>query len=112
MINILRFDPRNAVLGHNGTILAQDVFPASVTNAPFQHRYGYMEANCQMAGHAHEKREVYMIIYGSGTILIGDETAHVETGDVIDIPSNQWHELFSDGSGPMLWAAFFWMPQK
>ena len=46
--------------------------------------------------HKHENREqLYYIIEGAGQILCGDILSPVEEGDIIYLPSGQYHQLFN-----------------
>lgn len=39
-----------------------------------------------------EKEQTFFILEGSGTVTVGDETAHVKAGNVIAIPRNVYHK--------------------
>lgn len=47
--------------------------------------------------HNHVPEQIYYILEGSGLITVGDETARVEPGDCIFIPSQALHELKNEG---------------
>ena len=50
--------------------------------------------------HKHENREqFYYILDGAGQILCGDLLSPVEEGDIIYLPSGQFHQLFNTGDG-------------
>jgi len=48
--------------------------------------------------HTHNPEQVYYILEGSGEITVGDETARVEAGDCVFIPSEVPHKLKNDGN--------------
>ncbi len=53
--------------------------------------------------HRHENREqLYYIIEGAGQILCGDVLSPVEEGDIIYLPSGQYHQLFNPAEGWLL----------
>ena len=53
--------------------------------------------------HKHENREqLYYIIEGAGQILCGDILSPVEEGDIIYLPSGQYHQLFNPAEGWLL----------
>ena len=53
--------------------------------------------------HKHENREqLYYIIDGAGQILCGDVLSPVEEGDIIYLPSGQFHQLFNPSEGWLL----------
>ena len=53
--------------------------------------------------HRHENREqLYYIIEGAGQILCGDLLSPVEEGDIIYLPSGQYHQLFNPAEGWLL----------
>ena len=47
--------------------------------------------------HSHAPEQIYYILEGSGFMTVGGETAHVEIGDCIFIPSGVPHGLKNDG---------------
>jgi mannose-6-phosphate isomerase-like protein (cupin superfamily) len=50
--------------------------------------------------HKHENREqLYYILDGAGQILCGDLLSPVEEGDIIYLPSGQYHQLFNTEDG-------------
>ncbi len=104
-----KFDPNNARVSHEGTILASDVVPEGY-NAPFKHAYGYLLNNQTMAGHAHETDEIYIVLEGTGYVTVGGKNKQVSAGDVIAIPPNVWHTMMctDQDKAPFLWAALWW----
>jgi len=53
--------------------------------------------------HKHTNREqLYYIIEGAGQILCGDILSPVEEGDIIYLPSGQYHQLFNPEEGWLL----------
>ncbi len=107
MIRIARFSEKTAIQAHEGTILGADVLPAG-TEAPFRHFYGYLENWHAMAGHAHPTDEIYHILQGKGTVIVGGLSRDVEAGDIVVIPANVWHTQLCRDGGPYLWAAYWW----
>jgi len=52
----------------------------------------------ELKPHVHENHEqIYYIIKGSGTILVGEEKAKVKEGDCIYLPSDIPHGFTNDG---------------
>ncbi len=50
--------------------------------------------------HRHENREqLYYILDGAGQILCGDILSPIEEGDIIYLPSGQFHQVFNTGDG-------------
>lgn len=47
--------------------------------------------------HIHIPEQIYYILEGSGFMRVGEDTAHVERGDCIFIPSGEPHGLRNDG---------------
>lgn len=108
-ISIRKFDPETAGLGHWGTILASDVLPEGV-KAPFEHQYGYLRNNGTMGGHAHPTDEIYIVLSGTGYVVVNGKNKAVRAGDVIAIPPNEWHTMMCTDrdEAPFLWAALWW----
>ncbi|MDR1059674.1 MAG: cupin domain-containing protein [Clostridiales bacterium] len=110
-INIAKFDPASAYKAHEGTILAQPVLPGGV-KAPFRHQYGYLMKGGAMAGHAHPTDEIYIVLSGSGIVILGGRNRRVKAGDVVAIPGGEWHTMLCAESDeePFLWGALWWEP--
>ena len=104
-----KFDPMNAYRSHEGTILASDVTPEGFS-VPFQHAYGYLLNSGAMAGHAHPTDEIYLVLSGSGYVILGGGNRGVSAGDVVAIPPNTWHTMLctEKDDAPFLWAALWW----
>jgi mannose-6-phosphate isomerase-like protein (cupin superfamily) len=106
-MNIQRFIKEKASLGHSGTILASAFLPEGI-KAPFEGAWGYLENRAAMEAHAHGTHEIYVVICGQGIMQIGQEERPVGPGDVIDIPPNAMHTIYTEDGGPLLWAALWW----
>ncbi len=48
--------------------------------------------------HRHEPAEIYYVVQGQGSILIGDMTHPLEAGSAVFIPPNTWHVARNTGS--------------
>ena len=56
----------------------------------------------------HPTKEVYVIIEGTGTMIIDEESEVVGVGDVIAIPPNAKHKLITGEESSILFAALWW----
>lgn len=108
-MNITKFDPDNASPSHEGTILASDVLPKEMS-APFEHAYGCLFRGQSMMGHAHSNDEFYLVISGSGQVIVGGKNLAVKAGDAIAIPPDTFHTMIctEKDEAPLIWAAFWW----
>ena len=108
-INIAKFDAKTAYTSHEGTILAQRVTPDGL-ETPFEHQYGYLTRGHAMAGHAHPTDEIYIVMAGSGHVMLGGDIKRVSAGDVVAIPHDVWHTMIctEQDDEPFLWAALWW----
>ncbi len=107
MIKIRRFDKERSDLGHEGTVVAHKILPEG-HRAPFNHKYGYLENRHTMLGHSHPTDEIYHVVFGKGTVIVGGENREVSAGDVIDIPAGVWHTMSCGDEGPICWACYWW----
>lgn len=105
-IVVKRFDIHTAYRAHQDTILADLVVPEQL-KAPFFHQYGYLTNGKTMELHKHPADEIYIIYSGCGTVIVGNEKAHVEPGDVIVITPDEMHTLTAE-SDTLIWAALWW----
>lgn len=110
-IDIRKFDPATAFSAHEGTILAAPVIPPEM-KAPFKHQYGYLMNGGAMAGHAHPTDEIYIVLSGSGYIILGGKNRLLKAGDVVAVPHDVWHTMLctDNDEAPFLWAALWWEP--
>lgn len=66
-----------------------------------------LQPSLSYEAHDHQDHEeVYYIINGSGSIMIGSETARFRDGDVIYIPEKTVHSITNDGSEMVEFLAF------
>ncbi|HEY6330769.1 MAG TPA: cupin domain-containing protein [Blastocatellia bacterium] len=70
----------------NKCSLAEEILPAGCAVAPHRHR---------------ETEEVYYILEGSGTMMVGEESRPVSGGDAIYIPIGMSHTLHNTGTEPL-----------
>lgn len=108
-MNITRFDPLKAKPAHEGTILADDVVPAGM-HEPFEHAYGYLLNSRSMMGHSHPTDEIYIVMSGTGYVMVGGRNIAVKAGDIVAIPPNVYHTMFctEKDEAPYKWAALWW----
>ena len=111
VVNKIKFDPATAFTAHEGTILAAPVIPPEM-KAPFSHQYGYLMNEGAMAGHAHSTDEIYIVLSGSGHIILGGKNKKLQAGDVVSVPHGVWHTMLctDEDTAPFLWAALWWEP--
>ncbi len=51
----------------------------------------------ETSGHSHNGiEEVYTFLSGTGTMIVGDEPTHVETGKTVIIPDGDFHKVYND----------------
>ena len=109
-MNIQRFERDKAGDAHNDTILASAFVPEGMT-APFDSAWGYLENNSEMEAHAHPTDEIYVVVKGQGSVMVGERWQAVSPGDVIEIPPDAMHTMRCEDAGPLLWAALWWQRQ-
>ncbi len=56
-----------------------------------------LENDAALPRHTHDHDEVYQVVSGSATAVIGDETFEVSEGDTVVIPAGTVHTAFVDG---------------
>ncbi|MGI8629649.1 MAG: cupin domain-containing protein [Solirubrobacteraceae bacterium] len=49
--------------------------------------------------HSHDPQQVYVIINGTGRMLVGDEERDVRVGDLVYVPSRALHGIVNTGTG-------------
>jgi quercetin dioxygenase-like cupin family protein len=55
-----------------------------------------LENDAAMPRHTHDHDEVYQVVSGSATAVLGDESYEVREGDTVVIPAGVEHEAFVD----------------
>ena len=109
MIKIQGKNKVNAVPKH-GEALYRDLFCASLKDSSNKDPESEclqtmwkcwittVPAGVKIEPHAHKDHEqIYYIIKGSGTIIIGEEKAKVKAGDCIYLPTDMPHSFINDG---------------
>jgi mannose-6-phosphate isomerase-like protein (cupin superfamily) len=59
----------------------------------------------QQAYHSHDPEQVYVLVCGSGTMHVGDESDSVERGNIVYIPSNTDHYVHNTGGEPLTYVS-------
>ena len=80
------------MVGNNKPIIAEHFCMGHVTLAP---------KGGQVPWHNHENEETYFIIEGKGEMCLGDERQEINTGQMVYIPSNVYHQLTNIGDTPL-----------
>lgn len=65
---------------------------------------GYVELHPnggQVPWHNHDQEEIYFILDGTGEMCVGDEIQTVHGGQVVYIPSNDYHQLTNVSDEPL-----------
>lgn len=57
--------------------------------------------------HRHLEAEIYLVLEGTGSVEIGSDTRHVETGSAVFIPGNMFHSLTNTGASDLRFAYVF-----
>ena len=58
--------------------------------------------------HAHDEKEMFFIVAGTGVMRIGTERREVGFGDTIFITPDANHDLTNTGTGPLLFLGIWW----
>lgn len=109
MLNVVNWRAVQPVVSHDSAIVWSCLQPKPAGGdggrQPSQHETleklgGFtvhaVQGRKQSDYHKHENREqLYYIIEGAGQILCGDILSPVEEGDIIYLPSGQYHQLFN-----------------
>lgn len=72
--------------------MATDSLTAGVTE---------MEPGDWLGHHCHAPAEIYYILHGEGTLVLGGEERAVEAGSAVFIPGNLEHGIRNTGEGPL-----------
>jgi quercetin dioxygenase-like cupin family protein len=64
--------------------------------------WGELTPGHQPRPHTHPHEQIVYIVSGHGTFTVGDETAEVEQGDMLVVPSGVLHYAVAAGDEPMV----------
>ncbi|MFO7695588.1 MAG: cupin domain-containing protein [Anaerolineae bacterium] len=102
-----RFDPQMANPAHEGTCLSMPVLPEGM-QAPFWHAWVLVPPHTEMVGHAHETREVYLLVRGESAMVLGDVVQDVAPYTAVEISVNEYHAVRNDSDQESLWLVLYW----
>ena len=88
---------KNVAAGKDTTI---QVLISSQEGPNFALRKFSMQEGGGMPRHTNTVEHEQYVLRGQASITIGDETHHVETGDVVFIPAGEIHSYENTGAGP------------
>ena len=55
----------------------------------------------QVPWHNHEQAEIYFVLQGKGQMCVGNEVQDLREGQMVHIPSAEFHQLTNTGSEPL-----------
>jgi glucose-6-phosphate isomerase len=58
-------------------------------------------------GHSHDADEVYLVLKGSGHIIVDNKKTSIKRGDLITIPKNVWHRTVNTGKEKLVFLTVF-----
>ena len=73
-----------------------------------QMNHGTVMPRCALGGATHEEDEIYYILTGHGTCILGDKEVEVYPNQVIFIPAGTFHALHNEKSDEPLSILTFW----
>lgn len=53
-------------------------------------------------GHSHPEEEVYFVVSGEGTMVVGDDEFSIRSGDALYVPPGVFHTTFQRGNLPLV----------
>jgi len=73
-----------------------------VSNPHFCLGYVVLDADGgQVPWHAHEQEEIYFVVEGRGQMCVGEDIHELNGGQMVHIPSNQYHQITNLGDAPL-----------
>jgi len=104
---------RHAVKGRTSQILRDTYYLVDPENSASKNLtmgYTVIYPTGKTTGHAHpEMEEVYYILSGKGTMVIGEEEFPIESGDAFHVPFGRYHVTYNTGNQPL---AMIWVTGK
>jgi mannose-6-phosphate isomerase-like protein (cupin superfamily) len=61
--------------------------------------YSVIDEGSSSNPHQHPNEEMFIVVEGSGRVIVGGEEAPVSAGTVVRVPSGQSHQLVNEGTG-------------
>jgi mannose-6-phosphate isomerase-like protein (cupin superfamily) len=63
----------------------------------------HIEGGGRIPVHVHDYQDEILFVYsGRGTVIVGDERAHLEPGTTVFMPQGVWHGVENTSTGPLL----------
>jgi mannose-6-phosphate isomerase-like protein (cupin superfamily) len=75
---------------------------------PFGVMACFLPAAATSAPDCHDQDEVMIVLSGTGTVRIGDESTDVSAGEVVAIGRNRTHVVHSTHQTALTWISFYW----
>jgi mannose-6-phosphate isomerase-like protein (cupin superfamily) len=100
-VDITRRDSLPAYVTLDGSEIREWVAPS--LGRPQSLAEATVPAGGSTRAHLHrESEEIYLVIRGSGRMLLGDEEHAIGVGDCVVIPSGTVHRLWADPAEPLV----------
>jgi mannose-6-phosphate isomerase-like protein (cupin superfamily) len=75
---------------------------SAVSNPHFSFGYVVLDVSGgQVPWHAHAQEEIYFVVEGRGQMCVGSEIREVRGGQMVHIPSNEFHQITNVGDEPL-----------
>ncbi len=104
---------RHSVSGRKSDILRDTYYLIDPENSPSKNLtmgYTVIYPTGKTTGHAHDDmEEVYFILSGKGTMVIGEDEFPIKEGDAFYVPFGAYHVTFNTGNQPL---AMSWVTGK
>jgi mannose-6-phosphate isomerase-like protein (cupin superfamily) len=75
---------------------------------PFGAMACFLPAAASSAPDCHDQDEVMIVLSGTGTVQIGDESTELSAGDVVTIGRNRRHVVGNPYRATLTWLSFYW----
>jgi oxalate decarboxylase/phosphoglucose isomerase-like protein (cupin superfamily) len=102
---------RDQTLVHEYGLDGVRTFPWNGVNAPFGAAYCVVAPGTDSFAHINapaDEDELFVIIAGNATVMLGDEAFPVTSGDQIFIPQGMPHFVRNDSTEPFLFYSVWW----
>ena len=79
-----------------------------ITGLPFGSVFGSVPAHSTSKRHSHQDGEIFIILGGCATVVLGDEERLVQRGDVVHLSPFSFHEIRNESDQPFDLVSVYW----
>lgn len=87
---------------------SERLLPWPALNAPFEGAWCVLRPGDESQAHAHHEYEIFIVMTGTATLVVGDQQRTVHAGDIAHLTPGSTHRMLNHGVDDCEYYAIWW----